>query len=175
MRIIRAFFLGVFVMLGLYLLIGLFLPSHARIERSIVIDRPALEVYRYVADFNNWLTWNPWTAMDPAATNVISEPGSGPGASWQWQGEQIGEGKLTRIAEEEPRRLESRLEFIAPMQNSARDIWEFRPVAGGTEVSWIYEQELRYPNERYLGLFLNNMLGDSYETGLKSLKSKMEN
>lgn len=52
-----------YVLLGIILLVLLIaagLPGKYLIEKSIVINRPAAEVYNKVADLNYYSQWNPW-------------------------------------------------------------------------------------------------------------------
>lgn len=163
------------LLLILFMAGGAFLPESIRIERSVQIDRPVTEVYPYVSDFANWPSWNPWSEMEPAAVNTFSNPSSGKGASWSWEGTEIGKGSLTAEEVKENEYLQSRLTFLEPWESEAKDQWQFTALnEQSTELSWTNEVTLSYPLERYYGLFLDAVLGEQMEKGLAKLKKLAE-
>jgi len=174
MKILKTLLLSVAGLIGALLLIAIFLPSDYRVERSIEISRPVPVVFDQVADFNHWPAWNPWTAMEPTARTVVSGAPRMVGSSWAWEGEKLGRGSLT-IREIIPNQaIRSTLRFLEPQQMEARDSWTFLPANNGTRVIWANEGKLSYPMERYLGLFMDGMLGSDYEKGLAKLKQVAE-
>jgi len=174
MKTLKKVLLGLGIIIVLFLLAGLFLPSSYHVERSIVISEPVEKVYPQVANLNNWMRWNPWTAMEPTAKNEVKGSGEDLGSVWAWEGEVIGKGSLT-IKELEPNRLvRSQLVFVAPQAMKSEDIWQFTPTADGTEVTWAMEGDLDYPIGRNFGLFMDGMLGGDFEKGLDNLKKVTE-
>lgn len=169
---ILIFILG---LVALLLLIAFFLPSSFNVERSVTINAPVDEVYNNVADFNNYLTWNPWSKMDPEAQNTITGEGKGVGASWSWDGKVVGKGSLTYTSLQELKSVASKLVFTSPRQSEANDLWTFETTSGGTKVTWTMSGELSYPIERYVGMMMDGMLGKDLENGLANLKEKCEN
>lgn len=163
------------LLLILFMVGGAFLPESTRIERSVQIDRPVAEVYPYVSDFANWPSWNPWSEMEPAAVNTFSSPSSGKGASWSWEGTEIGKGSLTAEEVKENEYLQSKLSFMEPWESEAKDQWQFTALdEQSTELSWSNEVSLSYPFGRYYGLFLDIVLGEQMEKGLTKLKKLAE-
>jgi len=174
MKVLKTLLLSIAGLIAVLLLIAIFLPSDYRIERSIEISQPVPVVFDQVADFNHWLAWNPWTDTEPTARNTISGAPKTVGSSWAWEGEELGKGSLT-INEIIPNQaIRSTLRFIEPQQMVARDSWSFVPAGTGTKVIWANEGKLSYPMERYVGLFMDSILGSDYEKGLAKLKRVAE-
>ena len=175
MKTLKKITLGLGMLIGLFLLIALLLPATYHVERSIIIEKPAQEVYPHVANLHNWTAWNPWTASDPTVKYTISGSGHEPGSVWAWNGEAVGIGTLT-IQELHPEeKIVSRLAFKEPQMFESDDIWNFEETAEGTRVTWINEGKLDYPIDRVFGLFLDSTLGPDFEKGLAKLKEVAEN
>lgn len=175
MKAIRITSLVLATLLILFMVGGAFLPKSLKIERSVQIDRPVAEVYPYVADFANWPSWNPWSEMEPGAVNTFSSPSSGKGASWSWEGTEIGKGSLTAEEVKENEYLHSKLSFLEPWESEAKDEWRFTALDENTTgLSWSNEMELSYPFERYYAFFLDIVLGKQMEKGLNKLKQVAE-
>ena len=64
-------FLGIIVVIIAIILIGsLFLPKTFSVSRSANIAASDTVVYKNIADFDNFLQWNPWSKMDPQANTL---------------------------------------------------------------------------------------------------------
>lgn len=162
---------GICVLLAV---IGLLLPRTVRVERSILIARPAAAVFAVINDQRQFNEWNPWFGLDPAAKYELSGPPSGPGAALSWSGnDTIGVG-TQRIVASVP---DSRIDVVLEMQgfNAAVSHWTFEPTAEGTRVTWAFESELGMnPLMRWMGLFMDGFVGPDYARGLAQLKTYIE-
>jgi hypothetical protein len=175
MNLFKKILLGVAGLLVLLLFVAVFLPASYQVERSIEIGKAPEVVFEQVVDLNNWMKWNPWSEMDPAAKNTFSGGAKQAGATWAWEGEVIGTGSLTIEKIEPHQRLESKLVFVAPQQGEAKDTWRFEPTANGTKVIWHNTGGLDYPIGRYVGLMIEgSVLGPQFEKGLANLKRVCE-
>jgi hypothetical protein len=175
MKILKISLMIVGVIVALFFLVAAILPSSYTVERSVEINKAPEVVFGQVADFNNYLKWNPWSKIEPMAKNTISGTQQEVGASWRWEGsDQIGKGSLTIEKIEPHKSIQSKLAFIAPYQSVASDNWTFEPIANGTKVTWHNTGELAYPMMRYMGLMFEGMLGPQFEQGLRDLKAQCE-
>jgi len=175
MRVLKKILIGIGGLIALFLLVAVFLPSHYQVERAIEINRAPEVVFEQVADFNNWIKWNPWTEIEPAAKNTITGAAREVGSTWAWEGKDIGTGSMTFEKIEPPQRIESKLVFTAPQQGTAKDSWTFAPMATSTKATWHNEGDLDYPLGRYVGLMLEgSILGPQFEKGLANLKRVCE-
>ncbi|MBN1406503.1 MAG: SRPBCC family protein [Calditrichaceae bacterium] len=175
MKILKGILFFLVVLIILFLAVALFLPSTSHVERSITINLPADSIYALVVDYNYYQDWNPWSKMEPTAKGEISGPVGQAGQKWSWEGEIIGSGSLTTEKIIPGEYIESKLEFTAPQAMQSKDIWKFESTQAGSKITWINEAELGYPVERYFGLFMDNMLGGEFESGLVNLKMLAEN
>ncbi|MBN2367096.1 MAG: SRPBCC family protein [Calditrichaeota bacterium] len=175
MKFLKIVIFVLIAIIVLLLLVALFLPSKYDIQRSVVMDCPQGNTFNLVADFNNWLMWNPWTQIDTTAVSEVAGPVGEIGSSWSWSGEMVGTGSLTITEIDSPRYISSELRFTQPRESVAEDIWIFEKTSEGTRVTWRNVGNLSYPVERYLGLFLeNSILGPTFERGLQNLKNLCE-
>jgi hypothetical protein len=167
-----------FVLVGLialFLLVAAVMPSDYRVERSIVIHAPVQDVFAKVVDFRQWPSWSPWLDMDRDAQVSMSGAPGEIGAVWRWDGDTVGVGNLTLVEFTTNTSIHSHLVFLEPFQMESEDLWQFESNGGETVVTWANEGELTYPFMRFLGPFLDGMMGKDYEKGLHRLKVMVEN
>lgn len=175
MKILKISLMIVGVIVALFFLVAAILPSSYTVERSIEINKTPEIVFEQVADFNNYLKWNPWSKIEPTAKNTIRGTQKEVGASWRWEGsDRVGKGSLTIEKIEPHKSIQSKLAFIAPYQAVASDNWVFEPTSNGTKVTWHNAGELAYPMMRYMGFMFESMLGPQFEQGLRDLKAQCE-
>lgn len=165
----------------LFVLIATFLPREVHVERSIVIQRPAVTVFTLLNGYRSFRNWSPWVDRDPAAVYRTSGPEQGVGARISWSGEprRVGTG-WQEITESRPHTLiRNHLHF--EQQGSAESYYRIEPVAGGTRVDWGFDTDLVQGQSwfagvlaRYFGLFIDSWVGADYEVGLSRLKALAE-
>lgn len=146
-------------------------PSHLHVERSRVIAAAPADLFPYANDFRLWVKWNPWQDLDPNQKVTMSENPAGVGSWYTWEGNSdVGKGKMTVSAAEEPTKVEHDLEFIEPMQSMADITMTFTPEGEGTKVTWAFDEELGF-GSKVFGLFMDMdaMLGADFEKGLNKL------
>ena len=174
MKILKGIFYVILAIVALVFLIALFLPSQYRVERSAEINQPVEMVYGYVADFNNFFDWNPWTPLEPNHQyEVIGDSGK-VGQKYSWQGEIIGTGSMMFTEFDPYKLIKSDIEFFTPQEGVAIVEWNFDTTGSGTKVTWSITGESDYPLGRYFGLMMDGFLGPSFEDGMKNLKIKCE-
>lgn len=160
--------------LALVLLYAAILPDKYLIEKSVIIHRPAAEVYNKVANLNFYSEWNPWQKQDPGALATISgEPGH-IGHKYHWNGKKVGEGHLTVRSTAPGKAINFDLQFIRPWKGLAMDAWDFTETAEGTKTVWRNTGHLPFPVARLMGPYLNKQLNKQFEEGLQSLKQLCE-
>ena len=77
MKILKGIFYAIFAIVVLIFVIALFLPPQYKVERSTEINGSIDTVYGFVADFNNFHDWNPWTPLEPKHNyEVLGDSGS---------------------------------------------------------------------------------------------------
>lgn len=167
----------VYIILVVLVLVGLWaaiLPGKYLIEKCIVINRPAAEVYNKVADLNHYKEWNPWAKTDPDAMATISGDPGHVGHKYHWNGKKVGEGHLTVRSAVPGKAVNFDLQFIKPWKSQAMDAWDFTETAEGTKAVWRNTGALPFPVARLMGPFINKQLNKQFEEGLKNLKALCE-
>ena len=174
MKVLKGLFLGIIGLIVVLAIVGLFLPSSARVERSIVIDRPASLIFPVLNSFERFNEWSPWYGLDPTAEYSYSGPSSGVGARMDWKGnEAVGVGTQTITASEPDSRIATDLDFGE--MGVAKVELKLTPEGQGTRVTWGFQTDFGYDLVgRYFGLLMDRFVGADYEKGLAQLKALVE-
>jgi uncharacterized protein YndB with AHSA1/START domain len=152
------------------------LPEDYRVERSTTINAPAEAVFNQVNDFHNWNAWSPWAKLDPNAKNTFDGAASGVGAVFKWSGnDEVGEGSMTLLESRPQERIQIRLVFIRPFEDTADVEFKFQPQGEQTMVTWTMSGKHDFVT-KIICYFMNmdKMLGSDFEKGLASLKATAE-
>lgn len=148
-------------------------PAETHVERSLVVAATPADLWPLVSDHHQFVTWSPWTDMDPNQKTTFSDPASGVGAWYAWEGETVGSGKMTITAIEPEVKLTEDLDFIAPFENHAVVTLALAPVDGGTKVTWGYDSPNGFMAKAMgLAMDMDTMLGADFEKGLTKLSEK---
>jgi uncharacterized protein YndB with AHSA1/START domain len=175
MPFVRLLFRVLLTLLILLAVIGLLLPSSARVERSILIDAPAAEIFPHLNSMRAFHAWSPWSDIDPGTEYQFAGPERGTGSrmSWESGNNQVGQGSQEIIDSVPDRRVELQLEFGEKGDGKATFLLE--PEGAATRVRWQFSTLFGWDLfGRYVGLMLDSMIGASYDKGLKDLKTKVE-
>jgi uncharacterized membrane protein len=174
----RLFLRVLFVFGGLLILISayglLFCSSHIQFERSIAIHQKQSVVFNYLNDFKNYNDWSPWYDKDTTAIYTYSNPTSGPGSMLKWKSDskEVGEGYIKILSVEADSVIREELNFSHSPASSGFNLKE---VGDTTYVRWHLEFEVgANPILRILGKFMDSMVRDDFENGLKNIKAKTE-
>lgn len=166
---------GVFIILiAIFFIGGMLLPKTYSIHRATVIKASDSVVYMNVANFNNFLKWNPWTKMEPSAKVSISGDVAQPGHLWQWEGEETGTGEMELKNAHPYSLLDFELRFTAPFESTAQTNFKFDQTTDGINVTWTMSGESNTNMERWMGLFMDKMMDKDFTEGLQSLKELSE-
>ena len=164
----------VLVFVAIFLIGGMFLPKSYNISRSTIIKANDSTVYMNVANFNNFLKWNPWTKYEPSARVTISGTPAEAGHLWEWVGDETGTGQM-EIREVNPYSLVSyELTFKEPFESSAHTTFTFEETAEGTMVVWGMSGEAQSIGDRWMGITMDKMMDKDFTNGLQSLKELSE-
>lgn len=160
--------------IALVLLMAILLPGKYLVEKCILINRPANEVYNKVADLNYYSQWNPWQKTDPQAKSTISGDPMHVDHKYHWNGKKVGEGSLTVRSVAPGRAINFDLQFFKPFKSQAIDAWDFTDTADGTMVVWRNSGAFPFPVARLMGPSITKQLNKQFEEGLVNLKEICE-
>lgn len=151
-------------------------PDTFRLERSNTIQAPAAKVFPHVNDFHAWTAWSPWEKLDPNLKRSYSGAESGPGAVYEWAGDdKVGKGRMEILEAAAPAKIVIKLSFIEPFKAENRAIFTFAPEGEATKVTWAMEGQNQFVG-KVISLFMDmdTMVGKDFETGLANLKAVAE-
>ena len=170
-------------LVGLVALIGIvsaFLSPKQHLERSIVVNAPASAVFEQINTFKNFTKWSPFAELDPNMKVTYEGPESGVGAKMSWAGNsEAGEGSQWIIESVQDKHIKTGLNFGGYDGTYSSEI-NLEPAEGGTKVTWTYDGDVSGTGMatsvmgKFMGLFMDGMLGPMYEKGLGKLKTVAE-
>ncbi len=169
-------FISVTGFLILFFGVTALLSPRYSVERSAKVGVPVDSVFNVVADLQTWEHWNPWLLVDSTMQNKINIKKSIVGSTWEWKSEHLGTGRLQIRDIARPNKIYAEMTFFMPKKSTIDEYWTFEPVSkDSTEITWRHDGDLSYPVGRLMGLFSNNLLGPTFDEGLRNLKNYLEN
>jgi effector-binding domain-containing protein len=173
MKILKIIGIIVGIIVAAILIVPLFAPSTAEVSVSTEISLEPGQIFPSVASFSHRAEWDPWLATDTTAESTFhSEPGY-VGSTYSWEGDALGTGRMEVISVEEDESIESNLWF-GDAKEPSHIHWDFEQVDGGTQATWTFSQDTKYPFGR-LGMMIGaGFLKKSMEDGLARLKEYLE-
>lgn len=152
------------------------LPTSTEVSRSIVIERSASEIFPYINNLENMQLWSPWAKKDPNMQVTYSGSQAGVRAVMQWKSNKpdVGAGRQEIIESELDKHVA--LSFAFEKQPAAEVHFYLEPLDNNSKLSWKFIADHgTNPINRYMGLLFDGMLGPDFESGLKDLKTLLEN
>jgi effector-binding domain-containing protein len=155
-------------------IIGLLLPRHARVERVVVINRPASLIFATVNSFQQFPKWSPWQDLDPNMHQTTEGPRDGTGAKLVWSGNDKVRSGTQLITDSIPdRSVASDLDFGS--MGVAKSLLSLTPDGPATRVAWTLDIDMgANPIGHYIGLTMDRMIGPDFARGLNNLKKLLE-
>jgi hypothetical protein len=174
MKLLKKIGLALVGLLALLVLVSFFLPSQVHVERSRTIAGSPEAAFNQVNTLKNWENWSPWHRIDPRHTTYqFSAQPAGEGAwySWQSANPNVGDGKLTVTKSQPNEVVEADLEFGG--MGTSKSSYRFVPGGSGTKVTIAMDNDMSRPVVvgKYLGLFMDRMLGPDFDKCLTNLDS----
>ena len=154
-------------------------PDTFRIERSIKIAAPIVQVAEQIDDFHKWGSWSPWEHIDPTMTRKFSGADAGVGAVYEWDSQgKAGAGRMeiTEMRAGAERGLIAiRLEFLKPWKATNTAEFLMTPTEAGTDLNWAMFGPSPFMS-KLMGVFmdLDKLVGKDFEAGLAALKRNAE-
>ena len=147
-------------------LIALCLPRKVAVSRSARVELTPEEVIARVASTDGFQTFNPYCTTDPDLKIVPFGPAEGVGSGFSFEGK---EGKGTQTVTAVTSSSVTHLIDLGAMGKPVQTI-EATASDAGTQVTWTVTSDMGFnPVFRIIGLFMDRMLGKTYELGLKNL------
>ena len=158
-----------------FVIVGLIMPKNVAVERSVVINAPAEQVYSFVNDLEKMNEWGPWLEADPNAKVTFEGTGVGQKSTWASEVEDVGSGsqEITELKDNEL--VLTKINFTEPRETEAVGSIRLEEVEGGTKVTWGIDMNVGFPGNVFM-LFINmdSKVGPDFEKGLNNLKEMVE-
>jgi len=151
-------------------------PDTFRVERSVTVNAAPEKIFPLINDFRAWREWSPYEDRDPDLKRTYSQPSSGKGAVYSWDGNNsIGAGRMEILDAPAPSKVLVKLDFLRPFEASNTAEFAMTPSGNGTKVTWAMVGENFYIG-KVIGVFMDmdKMVGGDFEAGLQKLKTRAE-
>lgn len=164
----------VVLIIGLiFIAYSMILPEDAWIEREIEINTGPELIFNHFNDLKLFNRWSPWYEHDSGVEYKFAGPNRGVGATMQWQSKD-GSGFL-EIMTSVPYNIVSSTLKMDDNRNGTSSVTIFNNRDNTLcRVVWSYEVRLDGVVQRYMGRFIDRLLGPGLERGLADLKSLAE-
>ena len=150
-------------------------PGEITLSRSIEVAASPDDVAPYATDMKLWNEWSPWADIDPNVKQTFSDPPSGKGAWYTWEGnDEVGKGKMT-LAVADPGKAVHELAFEKPFEATATATIEWEGTPEKTKVTWSFHQDADF-GTKAANVFMDiqGMLAKDYDKGLAQLQPLVE-
>ncbi|WP_020484067.1 SRPBCC family protein [Methylomonas sp. MK1] len=151
-------------------------PDTFRVQRSIIIKATPETIFPLISDLHSMQTWSAWEKVDPGMKRTYSSATSGPGAVYEWEGNQeIGQGRMEIIDATPPAKITIRMDFIKPFP--AQNTLEFvlQTEGDSTRVTQAIFGPSPYISKVMSLVFsMDKMIAGKFAEGLAELKTIAE-
>jgi Polyketide cyclase / dehydrase and lipid transport len=142
------------------------LPRHVQVERSATISASAGQILALAASTEGYQSFNPYKTKDANLKIKPFGPASGVGAGFEFESK---DGKGTSVVTAV---TDSTVEYQIDLgsMGKPKQVLKVTPTGAGSTVTWTMHSDMGMnPIGRVVGLFLDGMLGKTFETGLANL------
>jgi hypothetical protein len=168
---------GIGAIVAIVLIAALFIKKGYSIERSAVIERPVGEVYDYLRNLENQLSYNVWVMKDPAKKLTRSGSDGEVGFVYGWDGnKEVGAGEQEIRSLVPNALIDVEIRFIRPFAATGQTPFVLEEAGtGATKVTWTMNSAMKYPMNFMLAIInMDKTLGKDMETSLGNVKRNLE-
>ena len=175
MRTFGKIVLWLLIIIAVLVIIAYLLPRQYKVERSITIGADKALVYDLTCNMKKWDLLTPWTKnVDTTALFELSGNDCEVGTIWKWNGEILGNGELI-VTESVPGKSFAYDLTFDDGKYQSKGEFTYDEVNDSVLVIWTDQGDLGFnPLNRYMGLFMDKMMGPDFEQGLAKLKQVAE-
>ena len=147
-------------------LFALLLPRKVIVTRQADVDMTPEDIIARVSSTDGFQTFNPYCTTDPDLKITPFGPATGVGSGFNFEGK---EGKGIQTVTAVSATSVTHLIDLGAMGKPVQTI-QAAPTASGAQVTWTVTSDMGFnPVFRIFGLFMDRMLGKTYELGLKNI------
>ncbi len=169
MLYVALFLVGLLLLL---LIFGYFSPAKFHIEESTLVNADLQTTFMQMADFENFVTWSPWSRKDPNMQQWFEGEKMSVGHKYIWQGNnKVGKGYMVITHIEANERIDIDLNF-GP-QGLAKCGFMLESNNNTTKVTWCFDTDMgNNPFKRLFGRIMAGLIRKDYAEGLSNLSAK---
>ena len=161
---------GVIAALGL---LAFTLPQKVHVEREAIIKAEPDKIFALASSNKGFQAFNPYKSADPDLKIELFGPTKGVGSGFKFDGKD-GKGTQTISALESNKSVTMQIDLGA--KGTPTQTFNFHKVATGTRVVWGLDADFgNNPIGRIIGLFMDKMMGKTFERGLSNLSLAVTN
>ena len=158
-------------LLAIVVVVGFLQPAAYHAEATIISKADPSTLYNHVNDITKRTQWSPWESMDTSMHVALGEVTEGVGASYSWESENSGTGRLEYIECVPNERVRAELYFQESGEPSI-GMFIFIAVEDGTRVTWTLDGDAgSNPFLRLQFAAMQGFLEQIFLTGLTRLDS----
>ncbi|UOK42825.1 MULTISPECIES: SRPBCC family protein [Flavobacterium] len=178
MQIVKKLLLFVLAIAVILMVAGLFVKKDYALEREIIINKPVVEVFKYVRMVKNQDNFSVWNKKDPGAKKEYKGIDGEVGFVYSWDSEndEVGRGEQEIVKIVENERIDLKLRFKEPFEAEDDAYFVTEDLSPNqTKVKWGFKGHLDYPMNLFLLMVdMEKEIGGALETGLSDLKKILE-
>ena len=152
-------------------------PNTFTIKRATEIKAAPEAVWAYLEDFRRWTVWSPWEDIDPNMKRTYSDPATGVGATYAWEGDKkAGAGNMQITEAKAPAKLALTLNMLKPFPATNAVEFFVTPLEGGlVRVAWVMTGTSAFMHKLMsVVISMDKLVGKDFEKGLAKLKAAAE-
>jgi hypothetical protein len=143
-----------------------FLPRDVTVTRTATVGAAPKDIVALAASNTGYQTFNPYRTTDPELKIEAFGPATGVGSGFRFDGKE-GKGTQTVAAVDE---TSVRYDIDLGAMGTPTQMISAVAQENGSQVTWEMHADLGFnPIARVMGLFMNGMIGPTFERGLQNL------
>ena len=166
------------VIIAIPFLAAVFVKKDYSVTRTVIIDKPVVEVFDYVKHLKNQDNFSKWATIDPDMVKTYRGIDATVGfvSAWASENPDVGVGEQEIIAIDDGKRIDFELRFISPFEATEPAFMTTEALGNSqTKVDWGFSGHLAYPmNLMFLFVDFETMIGADLQQGLDTLKVVLE-
>jgi Polyketide cyclase / dehydrase and lipid transport len=149
----------------------MFLPRNVLVQRSGTVAAAPATILALAASNEGYQKFNPYLKADPALKLEMYGPATGVGSGFKFDGKDgKGTAVVTKVSADS-------VDYALDLGSNGKPNQTISVVAdgAGSKVTWIMNADMGYnPIGRVVGMFLDGMIGPSFESGLKLMNETVK-
>jgi hypothetical protein len=144
------------------------LPREVQVQRSVFIKAEPAAILALAASNSGYQKFNPYIGTDPSLAIELMGPETGVGSAFRFTASDVAGTQTVAAVSATRVNYDLDLGYMGQPKQSIEAVSE----GDGTKVTWTLNADMGFnPIGRVMGLFMEDMQGPVFETGLGKLKA----